>query len=119
MADQQRLRRLCDVCAQLDDHPRHVQSLPDGSQGTVPSVEFLTNLPDGIPALAIAELMDPTTVVRHMDCCASKGCNVCLDVVDATGGAHGEKLLAVLTKGAADHLGTPAGRKPATQTKEA
>lgn len=105
--EQQRLRRLCDVCGQLDDHPRHVQAVPDGTEGTVPSTEFLQSLPDGAPALAIAELMDPTTVVRHMDCCASKGCRLCLDTLEAAGGAHGAKLITALTGGAADNLGTP------------
>lgn len=89
--------RLCDVCGKLDDHPRHVRSVRDGG---VPSKEFIASLADGLPASAIAQLMDPTTVVRHMDCCAAQGCEICVKTEAATGGARGLDLLAVIQGGA-------------------
>lgn len=84
---------VCDVCGQFDTDPRHVQSVPQGTADARPSQEFLDGLPDGLPARAIATLVDPTTVSRHMDCCASKGCTVCSEVVTTTGGATGDELL--------------------------
>lgn len=61
--------RLCDVCGQLDDHPRHVQNL--GPRGTV---------------------------IRHMDCCASRGCETCAETEKANGGKRGQKLIDHLEK---------------------
>ena len=106
MAEEIRPKRLCDVCSKLDDHPRHVQAVPVGTEGVVPNDAFLDGLPDGVPARAIAELMDPTTVVRHMDCCASRGCNICMEVLDVAKAAHGAALTKALTSGVADKLGT-------------
>lgn len=103
-----RKKRLCDVCGVLDDHPRHVLSVGPDFVGAVPSDDFIDSLPDGTPARAVAELMDPTTVVRHMDCCAANGCDVCPSVLAAAGGAHlkGDELVTALTSGDVDNLST-------------
>lgn len=98
--------RLCDVCGQLDDHPRHVLGVPPGYSGAVPSQEFLDSIAPGAPVRAVAELMDPTTIVRHMNCCATNGCLICTEVVAAAGGASGAELLASIEAGSADHLST-------------
>jgi hypothetical protein len=98
--------RLCDVCGGLDDHPRHVTAVPPGFPGAVPTDSFLDGLPDGVPARAVAELMDPGTVVRHMDCCASRGCGVCTEAAKTHDGLLGEGLLGHIQAGGLDHLNT-------------
>lgn len=89
-----RVKRLCDVCGGYDDAPRHVRAVDEGG---VPSQEFIDSLPDGVSARAIAEVLDPTSVVRHMDCCAENGCGTCSDVVVASGGAKDGALVEYLT----------------------
>lgn len=88
--------RFCDVCGGLDDHPRHV--LADVGNGSKPSEEFLAGLPDA-PASAGALLLDPNTTIRHMDCCAAAGCQVCQATEEAHGGARGAELIASLESG--------------------
>lgn len=91
-----RITRGCDVCAGVDDHPRHVTSVREGG---VPDQDMIDKLlANNIPAAAMAEILDPTTVVRHFDCC---NCEVCQEsLANAPEGAkHGTKLIAHLTKG--------------------
>lgn len=53
--------RKCPICFGVDDHPRHVHALPDG-----------TDLP------------------LHMDCCAaSRNCDVCHAQLEGVGGVEG------------------------------
>lgn len=94
----ERNSRLCDVCGAFDSDPRHVQAVPAGTPGAVPGDDFLSGLQNGLPAAAIAQLMDPTTVVRHMDCCAAQGCEACASVVTEASGATGDALVTFLTK---------------------
>lgn len=77
MADQQvraNVVRRCDVCAQSDDHPRHVvyRSIADPS----------------FPGKYI-----DIGSVRHMDCCAAAGCehDGSCDVIMSHVAAHGDK----------------------------
>lgn len=102
-----RLLRLCDVCGALDDLPRDVKAVAPGTPGTVPDAAFLDALPDNVPARAVAELMDATTVVRHIGCCAATGCDVCQSVLTATNNAEGADLTAAILSGAVDGLGSP------------
>lgn len=113
MAD--RPLRLCDVCGQLDDHPRHVTGLHVDSQEGLPSPEFLAQLDAAagerhanglppIPTSAVAELMIPTTIVRHHDCCAAQGCSICSTILGVTGDVTGDELLAVIQSGVIDDL---------------
>lgn len=102
-----RLLRLCDVCGGLDDHPRDVTNASPGVEGTVPDAAFLNALPENTPPRAVAELMDPTTLVRHIDCCASKGCQTCLRITEVTNGAHGDALTAAIESGVVNNLGSP------------
>lgn len=95
------MMRLCDVCGQLDDHPRHQLFVRDG--GFVPSQEFLEGLGD-VPATAVAALLNPHTTDRHHDCCASQGCVVCKAIVAATGGVTGAELLSKIQAGALNDL---------------
>lgn len=95
-----RVQRLCDVCFQVDDHPRHVRFVLDGG---VPSQAELARIPDGTSATAIAEVLDPTSVVRHFDCCAANGCPTCPEQLKLAGRARGNKLLAAIQSNAEEH----------------
>lgn len=99
-----RVKRLCDVCGELDSDPKHVTGVPPGFPGAVPSDEFLDSLPDGTPPRAVAELMDPGTIIRHQHCCASRGCEICKQTEATHGGLRGDELLAHIQDGGVDHL---------------
>ena len=74
MAESGRPLRGCEVCGQVDDAPRHVVAVEDGSAG-VPGPDTLRALVDaGISDEGLVAILDPTTSIRHMDCCASVGC---------------------------------------------
>lgn len=83
----------CMACGQLDDHPKHGIAVKDGTPEAVPSAEFLASLPDGAPVAAVARLLRPVTIDRHMDCCAALGCEVCQATEALNGGARGEALI--------------------------
>lgn len=55
--------RQCDVCRGIDDHPRHVQQT--GGQ----------------------------LRIRHMDCCAAQGCEVCKTTEADNAGRRGQELI--------------------------
>lgn len=61
MAD--RPQRFCDVCKQVDDHPRHVN--PPNAPGST----------------------------RHLDCCAEAGCEVCQATEEEYGRRRGQELI--------------------------
>lgn len=107
MTQPDRLLRLCDVCGGLDDHPRDVSFVLPDSPGSVPDQDFLNALPQNTPPRAVAELMDPTTLIRHIDCCASRGCQTCLRITEVTNGAHGDDLTAAIESGVVNGLGSP------------
>lgn len=93
--------RFCDICGGLDDHPRHVTLVTEGG---VPTDEFLDALPEGAPVAAVAQLMDPTTVIRHMDCCAANGCPTCAATeahiaVKVSGDTRGQDLIDAIVDG--------------------
>ncbi len=112
-----RKQRLCDVCWQLDAHPRVVVHVAAGTPGAVPTAEDLAALderyPNGVPAQALAEILEPTTLVRHHDCAvaasgqsatAGEIADKARAILEAVGGAHGDDLTAALEGGASDHL---------------
>jgi len=67
----ERIDTTCDECGGIDKHPQHVSLNSDG-----------------------------TTRARHHDCCAATGCGVCTEILaDAGKNAHGDALVAHLTKG--------------------
>jgi hypothetical protein len=76
--------RVCDVCGQVDDHPRHIIHVAAGHPVT------------GAP-------MD-LTVTRHIDCCQGAGCpdGSCDVVLGHAGAKRGPDLVAHLeSEGAA------------------
>lgn len=95
--------RFCDICGGLDDHPRHVKLVPAGTPGAVPADEFLDALQPG-PPKAVAQLLDPTTVIRHMDCCSANGCTTCTATEAHIGGLRGQELIDALATGVLDDL---------------
>lgn len=102
----ERRLRLCSECGGLDDHPRHVQIVGDAPDA-IPSSEFVDSLRDGIPAHALAELLRPGVVVRHIDCCAAKGCVVCLATEQVTAGQRGQELIDAIANGALEGFEPP------------
>lgn len=93
-----RLARLCDVCGGYDDFPRHVISLAAPAAGSTPTAEFLMKLPKNVEEAALNEILDPTTYVRHMDCCVKAGCpdRSCQTALSAHGNASGYELLTAI-----------------------
>lgn len=102
-----RILRSCDVCGQVDDHPRHVFAT-----GGIEGLEQKVNA-DAVQAAydtkgidtrdlvrIVRELEDTTSFQRHMDCCRSAGCpsGDCNNAPTKTGHAlveaiTGEKVL--------------------------
>lgn len=113
MATTQRPQRPCDICKQVDDHPRHRVVFGPGDppvpvdQDFVQAVIANNDLTPADRAAAVASLTDPTDQLRHLDCCRSVGCpDGSCTAIAATGAAElkGPKLLKHLTSGAVDHL---------------
>ena len=108
MADEKRPVRACDVCGQVDDHPRHVIGVAEGG---VPSDDVIDKIiKAGASGAAIRQVMDPATTIRHMDCCAAAGCpdGSCNAIHAAAGNDKpltGEKLLKHLNSDAVSKIG--------------
>lgn len=99
---EERPLRICDVCGQVDDHPRHVIAYAPGeappvNQEQIAAVIDLEGFDGAQKAAFIADLQDTTLQLRHMDCCRSVGCPTgsCNEVPDL----RGPKLLAHIQKG--------------------
>jgi hypothetical protein len=91
----QRPKRACDVCGGVDDHPRHVMSVPPDFPGAVPSAEIIrTAISNGATDEMVAALLAPDTVIRHMDCCADAGCldGSCTQVLTKAGSKRRDDL---------------------------
>lgn len=104
--------RLCDICGGLDDHPRHVFAVaPDDAN--VPPPEY-TEQADvtGAPLKAVAQLLNPGTKIRHMDCCAEAGCVLCQATEAELGGVRGQELIDALLGGALDGFVAPTESEP-------
>jgi hypothetical protein len=123
MADTRPMRQ-CDICRQVDDHPRH--RVVFGPQDNPPPVdtalieEIIANndYPPADRAAMVASISDPTDQLRHLDCCAAAGCpDGSCNAIRATGAENlkGPRLLKHLQSGAVDHLTSGA---QASDTKE-
>jgi hypothetical protein len=97
--------RLCDSCAQTDNHPRHTHGLgPD--EPMVYSSEFTDKAID-LAAGDSAKLKgvldgvrDTSTQVKHLDCCAADGCpdQTCVPRLADVGDLRREELVAHFEK---------------------
>lgn len=95
-----RPKRGCDLCGGVDDHPRHVLAVPPDYPGAIPTAEVVRiAIGNGANDEMVTALLAPDTVIRHMDCCATAGCAICAEMVAASGGAKGPKLLAHIIGG--------------------
>lgn len=102
--------RFCDLCYGLDDHPRHVfdgQTITDGRPDLADDFDFA-----GAPVSAVLQLLEPTTRVRHMDCCAADGCALCQATEAELGGVRGQDLIDALLGGALDGFVAPNESEP-------
>lgn len=101
-------RRLrgCDVCGQVDDHPRVIHPLPMSDLTLYPqrnlSVEVTDKLiKNGISAAELADLQDVSTLIRHIDCCAEQGCvegGTCREQASRHSGKTGMALVEAIGK---------------------
>jgi hypothetical protein len=97
--------RYCDVCGQLDDHPRHVKSISRKTEKPLHIDETYANsLKPGTPR-SYMELMNPWVTVRHMDCCAAQGCAECYQTEKDNRGRRGQKLIDHLMNVVASRVG--------------
>lgn len=104
-----RPQRVCDLCGQVDDHPRAVHLLGPDEAPNVPhqlilEVASRSDLDEATKAAAVEELTDPRSALRHHDCCASAGCpagtcGLVLDAADARGKTGGALLAAIQRHG--------------------
>lgn len=73
-----RVLRVCDLCGQVDDHPRHVIAGTERDAFSRPSDDILNKVLDAAPAddraRLVNDLLDTTSSDRHLDCCAAAGC---------------------------------------------
>jgi hypothetical protein len=105
-----RQMRICDVCGQVDNHPRHEFMAPGAfpvNQANLTKVMGLSGLSDATKAKIVADIVDTGTQQRHFDCCSTVGCP------DGTCNAHsndlkGAALLAAIQAAPrVDHNPTP------------
>lgn len=83
--------RYCDVCFQLDDHPRHLTQVAGGAQPDPALLEGL--VVDQSNMVAFLQLANSQLHVRHMDCCAAEGCEICQETEAANGKRRGQELI--------------------------
>ena len=73
-----RALRICDVCGGVDDHPRHILAAGVGeipvNQENLAKVLADESLAPEDKARIVADIVDTTTQLRHMDCCTNVGC---------------------------------------------
>lgn len=90
--------RVCDLCGQVDDHPRHVIAGNVGgafapSDGALDNV--LAEAPEDQRRELVRALLDTTSSDRHLDCCRDAGCpdGSCDRVTEGAEGLTGADLL--------------------------
>lgn len=111
---EQRPRRVCDICGQIDTAPRHVvgfapSEAPAPDQALITAV-LGTSETDEVKAAAIAELSDTTLRSAHLDCCRDSGtCSdgSCAAIHQTYDGADKQNnaLVKYIESGAVDHVG--------------
>lgn len=116
MPTETRPQRVCDSCGQVDDHPRHVihyapGTAPAPDPALVARVAGNQELTQEVRDSVIADLLDTSVQLRHMDCCSGAGCpdgscNVIHAMTPGEEVLRGNDLLEHLTSGAVDDVGT-------------
>jgi len=93
--------RVCDICFQADDHPRHgtILNKPQGR----PTQEQLAKVPTDLPITALDELLSPWITEHHMHCGADSGCGTCKAQVELAKNAQGDALRKHIQKNFAEH----------------
>jgi hypothetical protein len=92
--------RVCDLCGQVDDHPRHVFAALPGTefeaadQGLIDRLVADDSIPRAALVDAVASLRDTTVQIAHMDCCAASGrCDGSCQVALKAAGGNGATLV--------------------------
>lgn len=92
--------RICSACGGHDDHPRHVIATAVGDPAAQVEARVLQSAARSLPEneagqQALAELMDDSTVSRHLDCCAEAGCpdDSCVELRQGAEDKRGNDLL--------------------------
>lgn len=99
--------RFCDVCGGLDDHPRHVTQYAGDESAGRPDDEWLAGVDlSGATTFAAERLLSGNLRERHLDCCASQGCETCIATEKETKGLRGSELI--------DHLAVARQKKEAS-----
>jgi hypothetical protein len=98
---EQRPKRMCDSCGQVDDHPRHVFATAPGDSQSLAEVAakaIEAASAEDRPAI-IAQAQDTSTTMKHMDCCRTDGCpdGTCAQVTAGAEGKTGNALVKHLT----------------------
>lgn len=101
--EQQRPLRVCDVCYAVDDHPRHqiahpIGAIPADYEGLKTVLHNVdVNTEEGTKI--VADFLDTSTQLRHMDCCRAAGCpdGTCDAVTSGAESLKGDELVAHLT----------------------
>lgn len=110
--EQERPMRVCDICFAVDDHPRHQIAHP---VGTVPAdydnlKHVLANVDASTDAgsKVVADFLDTSTQLRHMDCCRATGCpdGSCDAVTEGAQDLRGPDLVAHLQSRTPDTVET-------------
>jgi hypothetical protein len=92
--------RMCDVCGGVDTDPRHVFGVAPGDGATSPEAAGKATDNAGKDKAAILlQIMDNSTVMRHMDCCREAGCpdGSCDEVTAGAEDLRGPALVKHLT----------------------
>lgn len=99
--------RGCQACGKVDDHPRHVADVLDGSNAAASqeairaaTAAAMEHGPDVVAAV-LPPLLDGATYYRHLDCCAEAGCpdGSCAAVMRGADGRTGQALVDYIVKG--------------------
>lgn len=70
--------RICDVCGEVDDLPRHVVAHSPGevpvNTDLVVTIASRDDLDPVVRESIVADIIDTSLELRHMHCCAGAGC---------------------------------------------
>lgn len=101
--------RSCDVCGQIDDHPRHIFDTNAAENFAVNEdaikAAFGANEDGKVSGMElyaiVTDLRDTSFLTRHFDCCRDAGCPTgeCGAVLESVDNAHGLAIVKALNPG--------------------